>query len=136
MKLTVTLHYNTVWGEDIHIAFSTVKDVHSAYTLPMQTDGKGHWFVTLEGDFSYVYATDSDSAEKEGVTEQKVEYVTVGSGSSEPTVLLTRTLPAIKGIGVVCRGGGDANVRRELITLLSTTFGIGSNKIYVAEAIS
>ena len=51
MKLTVTLHYNTVWGEDIHLAFSTVKDVHSAHTLPMQTDGKGHWFVTVEGDF-------------------------------------------------------------------------------------
>ena len=22
MKLTITMHYNTVWGEDIHIAFS------------------------------------------------------------------------------------------------------------------
>ena len=51
MKLTVTLHYNTVWGEDIHIAFSTVKDVQSAHTQPMQTDGKGHWFVTLDDDF-------------------------------------------------------------------------------------
>ena len=51
MKLTVTLHYNTVWGEDIHIAFSTVKDVRNAHTQPMQTDGKGHWFVTLEGDY-------------------------------------------------------------------------------------
>lgn len=51
MKLTVTLHYNTVWGENIHVAFSTVKDVHTAPLQPMHSDGKGHWFVTVEGDF-------------------------------------------------------------------------------------
>ena len=51
MKLTITLQYNTQWGEDIHVAFSTVNDVHCAHTLPMQTDGKGHWFVTLEDDY-------------------------------------------------------------------------------------
>ena len=51
MKLTITLQYNTQWGEDIHVAFSTVNDVHCTHTLPMQTDGKGHWFVTLEDDY-------------------------------------------------------------------------------------
>ena len=51
MKLTITLHYNTQWGEDIHLAFSTVKDVCSVPTIPMLTDGKGHWFVTIDGDF-------------------------------------------------------------------------------------
>ena len=51
MKLTITLHYNTQWGEDIHLAFSAVKEVSNAPTFPMQTDGKGHWFVTVDGDF-------------------------------------------------------------------------------------
>lgn len=51
MKLTITLHYNTVWGEDIHLAFSSVSDVHHVHTLPMQTDGQGHWFITTEGDY-------------------------------------------------------------------------------------
>ena len=53
MKLTITLHYNTQWGEDIHLAFSTVKDVCSVPTIPMLTDGKGHWFVTVDGDFKH-----------------------------------------------------------------------------------
>ena len=51
MKLTITLHYDTQWGENIHLAFSTVANVHSASTQCMQTDGQGRWFITLEGDY-------------------------------------------------------------------------------------
>ena len=90
--------------------------------------------VSFEGDFTYVYATDSDTQEKDGSSERQEQYVTVGSGSSEQTVLLTRTPPAVSGIGIVCRGGGDASVRQELTALLSAAFGIGSNKIYITEA--
>ena len=89
--------------------------------------------VTFAGDFSYVYATDGDVTEKDGVREDRSEYVTVGSGSSEQAVLLTRTPPSVCGIGIVCRGA-TSGARQEIIALLSATFGIGSNKIYVAEA--
>ncbi|MBR5846636.1 MAG: 4-alpha-glucanotransferase [Bacteroidaceae bacterium] len=51
MKLTITLHYDTRWGEDVRLVFDTVNNVDLASAHPMQTDGKGHWFVTLEGDF-------------------------------------------------------------------------------------
>lgn len=51
MKLTITLHYNTRWGENLHIAFSALSGVHSAPTHAMHTDGQGHWFITLEGDY-------------------------------------------------------------------------------------
>ncbi|MBR0443203.1 MAG: hypothetical protein IIX15_02580 [Clostridia bacterium] len=90
--------------------------------------------ISFEGDFTYVYATDSDTQEKDGMSERQEQYVTVGSGSSEQTILLTRTPPALSGIGIVCCGGGDAAVRQELMSLLSAAFGIGSNKIYIAEA--
>lgn len=90
--------------------------------------------VSLEGDFTYVYATNSDTQEKDGNSERQEQYVTVGSGASEQTVLLTRTPPSVSGIGIVCRGGGDAGVRQELTALLSAAFGIGSNKIYITEA--
>ena len=90
--------------------------------------------VTLEGDFTYIYATDRESSERDGVVEEQVRYVTVGSGSNEQTVLLTREYPRVSGIGIVCRGGGDATVRREILSLLSATYGIPSNQIYIAEA--
>ena len=83
--------------------------------------------VTLDGGFSYVYATDKKTASG-GET---VSYVTVGSGDKESPVYLTEKPPAIVGIGVVCTGGMDATVRREVTALLSAAFGVGSNKIYV-----
>ena len=90
--------------------------------------------VTLEGDFTYVYATENETVQKDGVSETHVSYVTVGSGANEQTVLLTRIYPRVSGIGIVCRGGGDARIRRELIASLEAAYGISSNHIYITEA--
>ncbi len=90
--------------------------------------------VTLEGDFTCVYATNVQSEQREGGSKQQTSYVTVGSGSNESPVLITRTYPRVSGIGIVCRGGGDAYIRRELIALLGAAYGISSNHIYIAEA--
>lgn len=93
--------------------------------------GKARAIVSFEGDFTYTYATDRDTSEKEGAQTERSEYVTIGSGASESALLLTRTPPAISGIGVVLSDGRDAAVRREIIALLSAAFGVGTNKIYV-----
>lgn len=83
--------------------------------------------VTLEGGYEYVYATDVKTV----AGSETRTYITVGSGSSESLVYVTERAPAITGIGVVCTGGMDAGVRREITALLSAAFGVGSNKIYV-----
>ena len=83
--------------------------------------------VTLEGGFEYVYACDVKSTSGG----QSTSYVTVGSGDDESLVYVTERAPAITGIGVVCSGGMDATVKREVTALLSAAFGVGSNKIYV-----
>lgn len=83
--------------------------------------------VMLEGDYEYIYATDK----KITAGGESTSYVTIGSGNGESLVYITERPPAITGIGVVCTGGMDASVRREVTSLLSATFGVGSNKIYV-----
>ncbi|MBR5615853.1 MAG: hypothetical protein IKW66_03440 [Clostridia bacterium] len=117
------LAYATLTEQKIASLCSQVLGVHDVQVV-----------VTLEGDFTYVYATESKTVQKEGVSESHTSYVTVGSGANEQTVLLTRTYPRVSGIGVVCRGGGDARVRRELIALLEAAYGISSNHIYITEA--
>lgn len=89
--------------------------------------GEVEVIVTLEGGFEYVYATDK----KTTVSGESTSYITVGSGDSESLVYITERAPAILGIGVVCSGGMDPTVRREVTSLLSAAFGVGSNKIYV-----
>ena len=83
--------------------------------------------VTLEGGFEYVYAYDIKST----VGGESTSYITIGSGDNESLVYITERAPAIMGIGVVCSGGMEAAVRREVTALLSAAFGVGSNKIYV-----
>ena len=78
--------------------------------------------VSFENGFEYVYATDGDKT------------LTVGSGSSENAVQVTQKPPTISGIGIVCTGGGNPQIQQKLINLISSAFGIGSNRIYIAEA--
>ena len=82
--------------------------------------------VTLSGSFESVYATEWPDGNE--------EYVILGSGSSASPIYLSRSAPEIAGIGIVCIGGSNDNVRRELISLLSATFHISSNRIYITEA--
>ena len=82
--------------------------------------------VTLSGSFESVYATEWPDGNE--------EYVILGSGSSASPIYLSRSAPEIAGIGIVCSGGANDTIRRELISLLSATFHISSNRIYITEA--
>jgi stage III sporulation protein AG len=91
--------------------------------------------VSLDGGFAYLYAADSEKRTDGSGGEQSSEnYVTVGSGASESGVLLSKIPPRIEGIGIVCDGGNRERVRAEIIALLSATYGVGSNRIYVTAA--
>lgn len=90
--------------------------------------------VTLTSGYEYVYAKDTKNESSGDRYSGSDAYLTVGNGASEGVVYLSEKLPVIGGIGIVCRGGGDANVRRELIELISAAFGVPSNKIYVADS--
>ena len=79
--------------------------------------------VSLSSGGEYVYAKDG-----------KDDYVLVGSGNYESGVLLSEKTPQISGIGIVCNFGNDTNVKRRLISLVSAACGVGSNKIFIAEA--
>lgn len=89
--------------------------------------GEVRVIVSLEGGFEYVYAVD----EKSLSSGSSRVYVTVGSGSGKSLVFLTEKAPALRGIGVVCTGGSHATVQREITSLLCSTFGIGSNCVFV-----
>ena len=94
-------------------------------TLCQSVEGVGsvRIFVSLEGGYSAVYATEDGSNGE--------EYVILGSGSSASPILLRTEMPEIRGIGIVCSGGNSPNVRREIISLLSAALHVASNRIYV-----
>ena len=77
--------------------------------------------VSFSRGYLLEYATDAEG-----------DPLTVGSGSSEGTVYSTLSPPAVTGVGIVCRGGGNAEVQRVLIELVSTTRGIPASRVYIA----
>lgn len=88
--------------------------------------GRVHAVVTLSGGFEAVYAT-----EPQGENES---YVILGSGSAASGLLLVQKAPQVVGIGIVCSGAESSSVRGELISLVSASFHVPTNRIYVTQA--
>lgn len=85
--------------------------------------GRVSAIVSLESGFESIYATEYKDNDE--------TYVILGSGSSASALLLGKAAPTVCGIGVVCEGGDNPIIQNELISLLSATFHISSNRIYV-----
>lgn len=82
--------------------------------------------VSLESGFEAIYATEENDGNE--------QYVILGSGASAQALFLSKASPSVNGIGIVCTGGDNPTVRRELTSLLSATFHISSNRIYITGA--
>ena len=99
-------------------------------TLCNKVDGASSAYavVTLKGGYRAIYASDSQS----GSSSSKKATVIIGSGSNEQGLLVGYENPEIAGIGIVCSGGDDYNVRKNIISVVSSAFDVSSNKIFVS----
>ena len=86
-------------------------------------------FVSLAGGYRTVYAYDSQASS----SGHKNQLVMSGSGSDKKAVVTAYEYPQISGVGIVCRGADNANVRAQIISLVSASLDIPTNKIYVAN---
>ncbi len=81
--------------------------------------------VTLERGEQTLYATDTAG------TDSTVVFVDTADG---PVGLPLATLtPAVKGVAVVCDGGGDETVRQQVTQLIATAFHISDRRVCVAQ---
>lgn len=87
-------------------------------------------FVSLKGGYRTVYAVDSQSTS----SGYKSQIVMSGSGSDKQAVITAYQNPEIAGVGIVCSGADDPEVRRQIISLVSAALDISTNKIFVAAA--
>lgn len=109
-ELDVLLFYKVTLEKEITSLCESVSGVSSAEVV-----------VTLEEGSTRRIAYGSDG-----------KAVIVGSGSSAAAEVLSVSPPRVAGVGVVCRGGGDPHVQRELTDLISTALGISAHRVYVS----
>lgn len=102
--------------------------------------------ITMDSTTEEVYAverslseqtqSESDEAENSAENEYKEEnvYVTLkNKDGSEEVVLLKQIMPKIRGVLVVCEGGGDSVVREKITQAVSGVLNISSSKVYVTN---
>ena len=91
----------------------------------MDGAGKTAVMVTLESDSERIYATDTD---RDGAS----THVLLGSGGTDGLVETVQT-PQVRGVAVVCEGGGSPTVQSRVTALVETLTGVGANHITVAK---
>jgi stage III sporulation protein AG len=59
---------------------------------------------------------------------------TVGNGSNEEALFETVVPPRVAGVGIVCVGGGNAQIRQELCELVCAAVGVSANRVFITGA--
>lgn len=103
-------------------------------------DGAGatQVMITLESGseevylHNYNYGEDVDEVGA-GNREVQDEYVIVDSGNGEKGIIIRVEEPRIRGVAVVCEGGGNDVVRADIIATITALLDISSARVSVSK---
>ncbi len=105
-----------------------------------QVEGVGacQVLVTLENGVKTVYAADSTTSSSKGAdgsSDQSASenLLTVQTAEGPVGLRLTDIQPSVRGVAVVCTGGGDPSVREQVTQLISAAFHISSRRVCVVK---
>ncbi len=96
--------------------------------------GKVNVMVTVGSSGEYIYAensktkNDSDSSSKDS---EIVIYESADKGDNG--LVISVKSPEILGVAVLCEGGESSVVKSEIVKLVTSLFGIGSDRVYVGR---
>lgn len=96
--------------------------------------GKTSVVVTVNSSGEYVYAENTKNKTDDNSSSHDSEIVIYESqnGVDSGLVLSIRS-PDILGVAVVCEGGESSVVKAEITKLITSLFGIGSDRVYVGS---
>lgn len=112
----------------------------------IQGVGSAKVLVTLEKNIQYVYATEEkkstqttqDQAANATVRENdssETKYIIVkDADGSQRALAVTEVQPIVKGVVIVCEGGDQAAVQKNIIDAVTTALNISSARVCVIKA--
>lgn len=100
--------------------------------------GETKVMVTLENGSEDVYLHNSDYGENidpsgKNSMERKDEYVIVDGSSGEQGIVVRKSEPKVRGVAVVCEGGGSQQVKVQIIETVTALLDISAARVSVAE---
>ncbi len=109
--------------------------------------GKVKVMITLENGVEYVYAnsekktTDNtqdyeDGSPKKSTDKGSMEQdvIVIDGQDGKQALVVTQREPTVKGVVVVCEGGGDINVKQSLTDAITTALNLKSNRVTVVQS--
>lgn len=103
--------------------------------LISQVEGVGtcRVMVTLERGEQVMYAADITTQSDDASSSREESVLVVDTDAGPVGLPVTRLQPAVKGVAVVCQGGDDPMVSKQVIDLVSTAFHISDRRVCVAK---
>ena len=92
--------------------------------------GKTKVYITYESDSEHVYAMNIDEKSDGSDLHYKSEYIII---DDENGLILKVIYPKVRGVAVICEGGGDPLVKEKIYSVISALFDISTNKISVTD---
>ena len=99
--------------------------------------------ITLDSSSEYIYAVKKNTKESSSVNggnmtsnkETQSDIVLYSDvQKQESPLLITEIQPRIKGVAVVCKGLGNAEMQLKIINLVSTVLNLPTNRVYVISS--
>ena len=100
--------------------------------------GEATVMITLESSVEDVYLHNFDYGENvdssgKNSVERKDEYVIIDGSSGEQGIVVRRAEPKVRGVAVVCEGGGSEQVRVQIVDAVTALLDISSARVSVAK---
>lgn len=93
--------------------------------------------LTLDGTTEYVYAEDVDTETDENSDSKSDKYknqvIIIDSDGNETALVKKIIEPKVKGVVIVCTGGGNLEVKERVIKAVSSALNISTNNICVEK---
>ena len=84
--------------------------------------------VSVSSGTEYIYV----SNEKRGENSSSKDYVTVRTeNGGDELILFKEIYPEVTGVSVACKGGDLPEIQAKLISVISTSLNVGSNRICI-----
>lgn len=132
-------------GMSADVYCTTVEERLCALLRDMEGVGECSVYVTLENGVEYVYAKEqqenADRSEDRGENSEQVKesadtqesVILINGENGEEGLLLTEIQPQVKGVVVVCSGGGDQTVRERITAVVTTALNISARRVCVTK---
>ena len=95
--------------------------------------GEAHVTITFESSEEMFYAKNISDSKGEREIENDEEIVVIDGENGEEPILLKSNEAKIRGVLIICEGGGNPLVKEKIIEGICALLDIPSNKVSVAE---